>query len=158
MWHTELFYKLKKQLPHNFYHILESYLTDRYFLISYQEELQPIKSGVLQRSVLDPLLYLLFTSDLISTQQTIIGTFADDTTVLATHKDPKVASRNLQENIKKIHEQFKTWRIKANEQKSVHVTFTLNKKTCPSMKLNNKEIPQADTAKYLGIHLDRGLT
>jgi hypothetical protein len=46
----------------------------------------------------------------------------------------------------------------ANEAKSVHVTFTLNKMTCPPVKLNNDYLPQADEVKYLGIHLDRRLT
>lgn len=27
--------------------------------------------------------------------------------------------------------------------------------TCPPVTLNNKPIPQADSAKYLGIHLDK---
>jgi hypothetical protein len=53
---------------------------------------------------------------------------------------------------------FNTWRIKAIEQKSVHVTFTLNKNTCSPIQLNNKEIPQAESTKYLGIHIDRRLT
>ena len=30
--------------------------------------------------------------------------------------------------------------------------------TCPSVKLNNEHLPQADEVKYLGIHLDRRLT
>jgi len=48
--------------------------------------------------------------------------------------------------------------MKANEAKSVQVTFTLNKMTCPTVKLNNDHLPQADEVKYLGIHLDRRLT
>jgi len=48
--------------------------------------------------------------------------------------------------------------MKANEAKSVQVTFTLNKMTCPPVKLNNKHLSQADEVKYLGIHLDRRLT
>jgi len=48
--------------------------------------------------------------------------------------------------------------MKANEAKSVQVTFTLNKMTCPSVKFNNEYLPQADEVKYLGIHLDRRLT
>jgi hypothetical protein len=43
--------------------------------------------------------------------------------------------------------------MKANETKSVHVTFTTRRKTCP-----NVQIPQENHAKYLGLHLDRHLT
>lgn len=107
MWHPGLLYKIKKFLPHNFYQLLKSNLSDRYFLIKYQEELSelhPINSGVPQRNVLDPLLYLLFTADLPTMEQTTTGhgTFADDTTILALLKDPKAASRKLQENITEI--------------------------------------------------------
>ena len=48
--------------------------------------------------------------------------------------------------------------MRANEAKSVQVTFTLNKMTCPPVKLNNDHLPQTDEVKYLGIHLDRRLT
>jgi len=48
--------------------------------------------------------------------------------------------------------------MKANEAKLVQVTFTLNKMTCPPVKLNNDHLPQADEVKYLDIHLDRRLT
>jgi hypothetical protein len=48
--------------------------------------------------------------------------------------------------------------MKANETKTVQVTFTLNRRTCPPVKLNAEQLPQADEVKYLGIHLDRRLT
>jgi len=48
--------------------------------------------------------------------------------------------------------------MKANETKPVQVTFTLNKMTCPPVKLNNDHLPQADEVKYLGIQRDRRLT
>ena len=48
--------------------------------------------------------------------------------------------------------------MKANEANSVQVTFTLNKMTCPPVKLNNDHLPQVDEVKYLGIHLDQRLT
>ena len=52
----------------------------------------------------------------------------------------------------------KKWRMKANETKSVQVTFTLKRKTCPPVQLNDKQLTQTDDVKYLGIHLDRKLT
>jgi hypothetical protein len=48
--------------------------------------------------------------------------------------------------------------MKANETKSVQVTFTLRKRTCPPVYLKNKQLSQTDDVKYLGIHLDRKLT
>jgi hypothetical protein len=50
--------------------------------------------------------------------------------------------------------------MKANENKLVHVTFTLKKETCtpfPPVQLNNIHLPQTDSVKFLDIHLDRKL-
>ena len=68
-----------------------------------------------------------------------------------------MAAHRLQMHQNKIQSLLKTWRTKANEAKSVQVTFILNKMTCPRVKLNNDHLPQADEVKYLGIHLDRTL-
>jgi len=69
-----------------------------------------------------------------------------------------MAAHRLQMHLNKIQSWLKTCRMKANEAKSVQVTFTLNKMTCPPVKLNNDHLPQADEVKYLGIHLDRRFT
>jgi hypothetical protein len=50
----------------------------------------------------------------------------------------------------------KNWRIKANETKSTHVTFTLKRSSCP-VQLNSTYLIHTDNVKYLGIHLDRRL-
>ena len=50
------------------------------------------------------------------------------------------------------------WRMKANETKSVQVTFTLKKNTCPPVQLSGKQLTQTEEAKYLGMHLDLKLT
>jgi hypothetical protein len=47
--------------------------------------------------------------------------------------------------------------MKANGCKSIHVTFTTGKETCPRFQINNVQLPQKEKVKYLGIHFDRRL-
>jgi hypothetical protein len=49
-------------------------------------------------------------------------------------------------------------RIKANETRSVHVTFTTRRDTCPPVHINDVQISQENHVKYLGLHLDCRLT
>lgn len=161
VWHEGLQYKIKKHLPHGYVIILQSYLMGRHFFVKYQDEstdLLPIKSGVPQGSVLGPLLYLLYTADLPTTNTTTVATYADDTAILAVHQDPIVASQHLQEHLNVLQTWLVKWKIKANELKSLHVTYTLNRNTCPPVTLNGQQLTQADDTKYLGLHIDRRLT
>ena len=87
-----------------------------------------------------------------------IGTFADDTVGLSVHSSPVSASSQLQDYLDIFSNWLKDWRIKANESKFGHVTFTLKHETCPPITLNSQSIPQSEEAKYLGIHLDKRLT
>jgi phosphoketolase len=70
------------------------------------------------------------------------ATYADDTAILASHQNPITASRKLQNHLNQFQKWLKSWRIKANENKSTHVTFTLKRENCLTVKLNGKQIPQ----------------
>jgi hypothetical protein len=48
--------------------------------------------------------------------------------------------------------------MKANESKSIHVTFTTQRETCHLFHINNVQLPQEEDVKYIGLHLDRRLT
>lgn len=161
VWHTGLLFKIKHLLPYQYFKIFSSFLKDRYFKVKFLTATSqpfPVLAGVPQGSVLSPTLYCLYTSDLPVTPNTTISAFADDIAVQATHELPHLATQHLQEHLHNIEEWQKTWRIKTNENKSVHVTFTMRNDTCPPVTLNNTQLPQSDSAKYLGMHLDKRLT
>jgi hypothetical protein len=72
--------------------------------------------------------------------------------------DPATASQKLQTDLLSIQTWFKKWTIKANESKSIHLTFTTRRETCPQVHINNVQLPQKEDVKYLGLYLDRRLT
>jgi hypothetical protein len=78
--------------------------------------------------------------------------------VVATHSDPKTASLSLQGHLNSIEKWLQKWRMKVNETKSTHITFTLRKGQCPPVSINQTVIPQGETIKYLGLHFDRKVT
>jgi hypothetical protein len=124
----------KRALPHPLYSLLKSYLTDRTFLVKYEEaytDLYPVLSGVSQGSILGPTLYFIYTADLPETGQTMIATYADNTTILASHENPTEASGILQTHLDQFEVWLQRWRIQANETISAHITFTLRHGICP---------------------------
>ena len=145
--HTGL-YKLKATIPSPHHLIFES------SIMTYST-CHEVLSGVPLGNVLGPLLYLIFTADLPTTDHTTIASFVDDTGLIATHSDPIVASHYLQLHLDLLHAWFDNWNIKINQAKSSHVTFTTTSLTCPQVAMNNVPIPMRPTVKYIGLYLDQ---
>jgi len=118
-----------------------------------------IKSGVPQGSILAPTLYNLYTADIPHNTLTNLVTFADDTCISSSDLDINVAINNLQNHLNLLQIWFNQWRIKINENKSSHITFTLRPNIShPPLTLNNNLFPFVNSVKYLGIHLDKRIT
>jgi hypothetical protein len=77
-----------------------TYLSNQQFRTRVKGEVPPlfhVNSGVPQGSVLGPMQYLLFTSDLPQAPNITIGAFADDTVILTCHNDIPRAYSCVQE-------------------------------------------------------------
>lgn len=89
--------------------------------------MREIKAGVLQDSILGPILYLLYTCDIPQTENVVIATFAGDKAILAIGNNSEEAARKLQQASNNVNIWNKKWGIKINKSKSVHIDFVYKK-------------------------------
>jgi retron-type reverse transcriptase len=122
--HDGLLFKFKSFLPAPYFLILKSYLEDRYFTVKHNNSYSPyhkIKAGVPQGSDLSPIFYniyiYIYTSDIPKTNHTILATYADDTAILASNKNPNIATHDIQFTLNQISNWTKKWKVKINEKK-----------------------------------------
>ena len=118
----------------------------------------PMLSRVPQGSIYGPLLYTIYTADVPQSYTTILSSFADDMAIFTTHPDPTLASANFQGHPRTIENWTRKWRLKIEETKSSHITFTLRRGHCPTVYINQTVVPQAETVKCFGLHFDKRLT
>jgi len=161
VWHDGLLFKLKKFLHPVYFLIIKSYLSDRYFSTRIGDTLSSIariSAGVPQGGILSPVLYNIYASDQPITPHTQVADYADDKVIISISPEPITASSHLQNHLTLMKDWYTKWRLKINQSKSVHTTFTLRLSPCPAVSIYGTHIPNSQTVKYLGLTLDRRLT
>lgn len=155
VWHEGLLSKLAKLLPAVLWNVIKSYLTDRTFIVNGNEgtksRIGHISAGVPQGSVLGPILYTVYTSDMplpstalrnfwatnepttttsasadtTLTPSMLLSTFADDTVVMCAAPFPDSAVNRNDRYLQAFEKWTKRWCIQVNVSKTAHVMFTL---------------------------------
>jgi len=100
---------LKKVFPVLYYLLLKSYLENRSFKVRINAKLSThhkVLEGVPQGSDIAPFLNIFYTADILVNQFTLIGTYADDTAILASNADPAIASQQIQTQLNTIMSWF----------------------------------------------------
>ena len=163
--HKALIHKMKKmKINNNITEIIKHYLTDRIFSVRMEGEVSTIrnvKGGVPQGSALGPILFTLYTNDLPTKQDPRLyyGLFADDTAIAATSNREEHAIKLLQEQMDETTKYLKDWGLTINADKTQTILFNRkHKKDNTKIKVENQLIDWKDSAKYLGIEIDRKLT
>ncbi|KAH0944411.1 hypothetical protein HN011_009142 [Eciton burchellii] len=123
VWYQGLLHEIKNSFPIDFYAIIRSYLLHRTFRVKYGEvvtkeinsQLKEISSRIPQGSVLGPVLYLLYTTDLSLALGSTTTSYADDTAVLVAHNNNLEASLRLEESLHHIQNWLKNGESKLTE-------------------------------------------
>lgn len=166
VWHFGLIYKLVRlPLPRNLVGWLADYLKDRKLqarVSGYLSRQVTLNCGVPQGSPLSPLLYIIYTADLLSCPSapgSSTDAYADDLTVVGVGEDFLAAERNVQAEVNRIATWACAWRQKFNASKSECMPFTAAP-TAPNLNLmiGGEAIPQVTVMRVLGIHFDVKLT
>ena len=99
VWHRGLLFKLKQlgicQSLLSWFH---SYLSDRsqrVVLEGKASSWSPVETGVPQGSILGPLLFLVYTNDIVNHVENELYLYADDTSLLSISDDPETAAMDL---------------------------------------------------------------
>ena len=126
-----------------------------------QSELEIIRWGVPQGSVLGPLLFLIYINDIINSSEIFkFILFADDTSLYYSCKNVKTIENIVNLELNKISEWLSANRLSLNVGKSKLLYFTNNdrkKLQDINIKINDQILAEVTSAKYLGVYIDNKL-
>ncbi|KAG4065990.1 hypothetical protein HA402_001237 [Bradysia odoriphaga] len=164
VWRHGLLLKLVKAIPCNtFISLINEMLSRREFVVYINEERSKkciLSNGLPQGSVLAPLLFNLFISDMPPTASRKFG-YADDNAIAVQSKCFMECERTLNKDLLILQKYFNKWGLKPNPKKTESTSFHLNNKQANyqlNLRFCNQNVKHTCHPKYLGITLDRSLT
>ena len=141
--------------------LFESYLKNRYQFVKLENAksiISLIEFGVPQGSILGPLLFLLYINDLPKATNLFIKLYADDTFLSAQNENVKLLESEINQELEKVYNWMCSNRLTLNISKSKSMIITKKRNVEPlSIKINNTELEQCNSYKYLGVIFDKDL-
>ena len=151
----------------NTYNLLKSYLSNRNQFIHVENTKSntcSVNVGVPQGSIISPLLFLILINDLPNCTNMQVLNFADDTLLYKKFpKQHKNIENDLNLELKKVSDWMEANHLKINASKTNFLIFSpksdkFNKLNNLKLTINNTNIKQTKSCKYLGMELDNKLT
>lgn len=168
VWHNGLLYKLIRfNFPTYIIKQIRSYLEQRsskVFISGTLSDAYNVVAGVPQGSILGPLLYNLYISDIPPLPNGgQISLFADDTAIIYNGRVIKHLTSNLQKGLNTYVKYLQSWKVNVNIAKTQTIVFPHRNKQKllnPPMEVSvmGQNIPWSAEVRYLGLVLDKKLT
>ena len=144
---------------------VKSYFSDRLQYVDFNgnsSSLQKISCGVTKGSILRPLFFILYISDIINASRSLDPIlFADDTSIFFSHKDMAYLIDTFNLELIKVSDWLKANKLSLNVKKTKYITFTPRQKrlNCSfQIAIDNQPINQVTETTFLGVILDKNLT
>ena len=143
-----------------------SYLSNRsQFVIinGIRSEKETVSCGILQGSILGPLLFLLFINDLPLTLKEVVSAvdlYTDDTTIYDIQTDKTLVQRNLQSALNLLHIWCKENGMLLNMDKTKEMFITTRQKRATlsedvlALKYDGIHLHLSNNEKVLGLYID----
>ena len=167
VWHEGLLYKLKSYgISGPLLILIKSFLANRFQRVVLNGQTscwKEIIAGVPQGSILGPLFFLIFISDIPEGIKSNIIFFADDTSIFSVMKDSISASITLNEDLHLISKWAYSWKMSFNpdpSKQAAEIVFSKkqSKIQLPALTFNDNILTPSDSHKHLGMILDSKLS
>ena len=123
-----------------------------------KSDVRIVTCGVLQGSVLGPLVLLIYVNDISENSLLSFLLFADDTNLFYSHRNPEILNQIENQKMCKVANWLKTNIFFLNISKTHFIIFKTENKEKPSnfeIKINKETFEQVNSTKFLGLIIEK---
>ena len=150
--------------------LIMSYMSNRQFCMTNDNTQYDLKYGVPQGSILGPLLFIMYTFDMVNiTKRNKIIIYADDTTVLVSGRNLTEAKQHCNDILTRFYQYFSMNKLSINPSKTKYMIYKpslrrqsnrkkLNDTTGTKLMMDNAELEEVKSIRFLGVIINNKLT